>query len=321
MKPLVGELRKLLRPLMMWALIATAVGTAAMTSLYLSGAQRQYQIGLSNLDFALHPPADFCAAEHVAVGNRCEARKVAQLEEARAFLDEISEMYPLAGVMESPLGAAGVGAGFAASLLGFLALAALAGGHVAGEWSGQTIKRIVARDPRRVRLLAAKFASLWVAGVALILAGWLGLLVLGPVFRRVYKVPPAPPGFSAWNYSSSSVARALAVMAIFAALGLLVAVLTRNPLGTFGIMFGFCFLSFALAVDRATVLFSPAFWIGDWMRIVPNNMADHLWVERFPMAGAPVHLSSVMGVTVLFAFALACLAASAGIIRSRDIGG
>ena len=46
-----------------------------------------------------------------------------------------------------------------ASLPGALALALLAGAHIGGEWSGRTMKNLLAQQGRRWRVLAAKLGA------------------------------------------------------------------------------------------------------------------------------------------------------------------
>ena len=121
-----------------------------------------------------------------------------------------------------------------ASLPGALALALLAGAHVGGEWSGRTMKNLLTQHGRRWRVLAAKLVSLWLAGVGLIAACWAGA-GRGRAGRSAsldHLPAPHESLHHALSLAGSQVARALLVLAVFAAIGLLAAVLTRDTIGT-----------------------------------------------------------------------------------------
>jgi DNA-binding CsgD family transcriptional regulator len=133
----------------------------------------------------------------------------------------------------SPVAAGAEAAGLLASLPGALAIALLAGGHIGGEWSGRTMKNLLTQPGRRWPVLAAKLASLWLAGAAVLAACWLALAATGPVLSQLDHLPaPHQPLSQAVSLAASQVGRALLVLAVFAAIGLLGATLTRNTIGT-----------------------------------------------------------------------------------------
>src|SRR6266536_1431927 len=248
------ELVKLARPLAVWSAWATFGVGVVLASIYQASATGQYQIAVDTLRQFAHPTstAEVCRFLSVPVGPACEQARQEQVGSARQLIGDTRQWYRLAAAVQDPLGAAGVAAGLVSSLAGVLVLAGMAGGHVGGEWSLGTVKVLLAGDPGRVRFVLGKFWTLWLGGTGLLVVGWLGLLAAGPLFRRWYAVPPPPAGFSMWGYAGGQVARALLVLGAVAALGTLAGVLTRNPLGTFGLLAGFAFASMAASVWPAT---------------------------------------------------------------------
>jgi len=124
----------------------------------------------------------FCVL--LAVGGSSNARQEARGGRAEA---EVAAAHTAAQL--DPLAAGAEAAGLMASLPGALALALLAGGHVGGEWSQRTLKNLLTQHGRRWQVLAAKLASLWLAGVGLVAACWAALAVAGPILVRVNHLP------------------------------------------------------------------------------------------------------------------------------------
>ena len=117
-----------------------------------------------------------------------------------------------------------------ASLPGTL-IALLAGGHVGGEWSGRTLKNLLAQHGRRSEVLAAKFLSLWLAGIGLIAVCW--ARSQSPARSSPARMAsPTRRSTPTHKMGSFTVHSSLFVLAAFAAIGLLAAVLTRNTIGT-----------------------------------------------------------------------------------------
>src|ERR1700720_2769312 len=174
---LAAELRKLIRPLVG----GTGLAIIGFCLLITWG-------GANNAHGALASPRipDVCAR---AVTAQCQQVVAHAHAAARA-----------AGAATSLLAQPGqvghVAAGMLASLPGLLLIALVAGGHWGGEWGSRTIRSLLAREGRRSRVLAAKFLTVWAAGLATMLACWLVLAVVGPVAAAASGLPD--PGTSLW---------------------------------------------------------------------------------------------------------------------------
>ena len=225
----------------------------------------------------------------------------------------------------SPAAAGAEAAGLLASLPGALAIALLAGGHLGGEWSGRTMKNLLTQQGRRWAVLAAKLASLWLAGVALLAACWLALAAAGPVLSRLEHLPGAhQPVSQALSLALSQLGRALLVLAMFAAIGMLSAALTRNTIGTMATTAG-VFIGMLLAASWPGVgRWSPATWVQSWMRFPAGlssvtSLPTNFW-SRFISAsgGAPGQLAGLAGLLVLLAV---CLAVTVRIFSRADVSG
>jgi ABC-type transport system involved in multi-copper enzyme maturation permease subunit len=240
-----------------------------------------------------------------------------------ALLGQASSLKSSAGVpvphglvFTSPTGIGRVAAGLMASLPGLFALLVLGGGHVAGEWSGRTLKSVLLQDGRRWRWLGGKIASLWVVGVALELALWAALALWTFALRRWW--PPAGHlGLTqGLHVALPDIARSLLVLALFAALATLAAVLTRSMLGT--VLGGTFVLGGSMALSNiAFTRELPSYWVTGWMRFhaVGTGAPYALWNDTFP-AGIP-YPSLAVGIVGVVGLLVACVAI-AGIRFARS---
>jgi ABC-type transport system involved in multi-copper enzyme maturation permease subunit len=119
-----------------------------------------------------------------------------------------------------------------ASLVGAVVMLFLAGAHVAGEWSGRTLKTVLTAESRRWRILFAKAASLWIAGVTTLAAMWLLLAGFSFFLVRAWQLPGRPGAAAALRFAGPDLLRAIFVLGTFAILGLCAAIVTRSMLGT-----------------------------------------------------------------------------------------
>jgi ABC-type transport system involved in multi-copper enzyme maturation permease subunit len=225
----------------------------------------------------------------------------------------------------SPVAAGAEAAGLLASLPGALAIALLAGGHIGGEWSGRTMKNLLTQHGRRWPVLAAKLASLWLAGAAVLAACWLALAAAGPVLSQLDHLPaPHQPLSQAVSLAASQVGRALLVLAVFAAIGLLGATLTRNTIGTMVAATGI-FIAMLLAASWPGLgRWSPATWVQSWMRF-PAGLGSvtflptNFWSRFISASGTgPGPLSGLAGLLALLA---ACLAVTGWVFSRTDVTG
>src|SRR5215470_8327498 len=308
MRLLRAELAKLARPL--------SLGVAAAAALFclLLAAGGSHNAVLDAQGAPRHLPS--CAAEQVPAGPQCARWQAA----ARVRLRQIqAEPAQVAGQL-APAEAAGL----IASLPGALAMALLAGAHIGGEWSGRTMKSLLTQHGRRWQVLVAKLVSLWLAGVGLIAACWAALALAGPVLARLNHLPgPDQTVAHGFSLSGSQVARALLVLAVFAVIGLLAAVLTRGAVGTIAATAGAILAMLAVAALPGAGRWTPATWVASWMGF-PAGLGSvtalpaNFW-SRFIGTGAPP--GQVAGFAELAGLVLAGLAAAERIFRRADISG
>jgi ABC-type transport system involved in multi-copper enzyme maturation permease subunit len=296
---LAAELRKLVRPLV-WGTMAAAAGFCvllawgATSNAAASAAEPRVPSVCQQLQA---PPA--CQAEVAGAnsGARAEARATSRLERP---------------------GAVGqVAAGMLASLPGVFVLALLAGGHWGGEWSGRTVRTLFAREGRRGRVLAAKWASLWLAGVAIMAACWAALAVAGPLLAAAYGLPPA--GVPLWHGFGASIAvagHALVVLAFFSAAGVAAGTVARAQLGTTAVTAGVLVVTLILAGLSTIGRWSPAAFVQGWMRFRFSGdfLPTNFWA-RFVGKGGDVTMPFTEPAAL--AGLVLCLAVAAVIARRR----
>jgi ABC-type transport system involved in multi-copper enzyme maturation permease subunit len=307
-----AELRKLGRPLT-WGV----AGAAAVFCVLLATG------GAHNAALEARVPAGHvptCSELGIPAGPRCvqaQARERARLNQASAGPAQVATQL-------NPLAAGAEAAGLMASLPGALALALLAGAHIGGEWSGRTMKNLLTQEGRRWRVLGAKLVSLWLAGVALIAVCWAALAAAGPVLVHVDHLPAShEPAAHALSLASSQVARALLVLAAFAAIGLLAAVVTRGTIGTTAATAGAIIAMLVAASLPGTGRWTPATWVQDWMGFPAGqasitSLPTNFWSRFIGATAAPGRLLGLLGLAGLLA---ACCAAATALFRRQDISG
>ena len=309
MRLLHAELIKLGRPLT-WGVTAAAALFCVL--LAVGGA---HNAALEGGAPAGHIPS--CAELGIPAGPRCARAEALE----RARVNQASAEPAQVAAQLNPLAAGAEAAGLMASLPGALALALLAGAHIGGEWSGRTMKNLLAQQGRRWRVLAAKLVSLWLAGIGLIAVCWAALAAAGPVLVRADHLPAAHESAAhALSLSGSQAARALLVLAAFAVIGLLAAVVTRGTIGTTAAT---AVAIIAMAALPAAGRWTPATWVQAWMgfpagQASVTSLPTNFWSRFISTGGAPGHVAGLVGVAGLLA---ACLAAAAALFRRQDIGG
>ena len=312
MRLLRAELAKLARPL--------TFGVAAAAALFcvVLAAGGTHNAALGAQGAPRHLPS--CAAEQVPAGPACARWQAG----ARAGLRQTeAEPAQVAGQL-APAAAGAEAAGLIASLPGALAMALLAGAHAGGEWSGRTIKSLLVQHGRRRQVLAAKVVSLWLAGLGLIAVCWAALALAGLVLARAGHLPaPHQPLTRQLGLAGDQVARALLVLALFAVIGLLAAVVTRGTIGTVAAAAGTVIAMLAAAALPGAAAWTPATWVASWMRfpaglgsvtVLPGNF----W-SRFLGSGAPP--GQAAGFAGLACLVAAGLAVAERIFSHADISG
>ncbi len=312
MRLLHAELIKLGRPLT-WGVAAAAALFCVL--LAVGGA---HNAALEGGAPAGHIPS--CAELGIPAGPRCARAEALE----RARVNQASAEPAQVAAQLNPLAAGAEAAGLMASLPGALALALLAGAHIGGEWSGRTMKNLLAQQGRRWRVLAAKLVSLWLAGIGLIAVCWVALAAAGPVLVRVDHLPATHESAAhALSLAGSQAARALLVLAAFAGIGLLAAVATRGTIGTTAATAGAVIAMLIATSLPALGRWTPATWVQAWMgfpagQASVTSLPTNFWSRFISAGGAPGHVAGLVGVAGLLAV---CLAAAAALFRGQDIGG
>jgi len=306
MRLLRAELTKLCRPLLLWVAVGFVVATCLFAwegTVSASQAYAALRTGGST------PPV--CAP----TDDRCRATRQA-LVQAQSPEGRAEALADLRGALpaEHPVGIGLLAAGMLASAPGMLALLLLAAGHVGGEWSGHTIKQVLTQEVRRWRVLGAKAASLWLAGVALLAACWAVLAPVSVWLAHAYPLPgPTPRLGDAAGLAGSQAARSLLVLAAFVALAVLAAVLTRGTLGTVLLGLFVLMASFEVANHARLTRGTLVYWVSGWMGFEQRSsyVLFDLWNDHFP--GRPAsHLAGLAGLAgvllVAGTVALVCFA-------------
>jgi ABC-type transport system involved in multi-copper enzyme maturation permease subunit len=318
MRLLRAELRKLNRPLLFGVAAASAL-FCVLLAVGGSSNARPETIGgegrvVRSCEAMALPPGPSCSGAQAIQRARLDQLKV---EETTAAAHTAAQLDPTAAGAEA--------AGLMASLPGALALALLAGGHVGGEWSGRTLKNLLTQHGRRRHVLAAKLASLWLAGVGLVVACWAALAVAGPILVRVYHLPDPHQSFTeAARWAGSQFARSLLVLAVFAVVGLLAAVLTRGTIGTTATTAGAFVMMLVVATVPSSGTWTPATWVQGWMGFPVGqrsitDLPSNFW-SRFIHAGGspPSHLLGLWGLVATLA---ACWALALLTFQRSDVTG
>src|SRR5215475_3096347 len=211
-----AEFRKLSRPLI-WSSALTIVAFCVLIAWGASNNARGALASPQIPDVCDHQATLQC--QHVIAHSRATARAAAAATSALAQPGEVGH----------------VAAGMLASLPGLMLIALVAGGHWGGEWGKRTIRQLLSRQGRRGLVLAAKWLTIWSAGVATMLGCWVVLALAGPLIAAAAGLPATHAGLWAGLASSAvAVGRAAAVLALFAAVGTAAGAIGRGQLAGLG---------------------------------------------------------------------------------------
>jgi ABC-type transport system involved in multi-copper enzyme maturation permease subunit len=291
--PLAAELRKLVRPLV-WG---TALAIVAFCLLLTWGAANNARAGLAS----------------PRIPDVCDQAVTAQCRVVVAHAHATARAAAAATAQLAQPGEVGhVAAGMLASLPGLLLIAMIAGGHWGGEWGSRTIRQLLCREGRRGRVLAAKWLSIWIAGVLTLLACSLVLAAAAPVIAAGAGLPAAHAGLWAGLVSSLSAAgRAVVVLGLFAAVGTAAGTVGRGQLATTALTAGPMLLALLVAGIAGLGRLSPATFVQAWMAFGPAGYLPTNFWSRF--AGAGPSLGALAGLAGI----LVTIAVAAGIARWR----
>ncbi|MFB6958913.1 hypothetical protein ACFCYB_18225 [Streptomyces sp. NPDC056309] len=317
MRLLSAELAKLKRPLSWAVLVAAAVFSVLLA---VSGASNA-RAGLGEAD----QPVASCAQLRLPPGPACDRAQHMQRQRIDAARSDLVAAATHTAAQLDPVAAGAEAAGLMASLPGALAIALLAGGHIGGEWSGRTLKNLLTQRGHRWQVLAAKLASLWIAGAGSVVACWVALAICGPIIRRVDHLPDPHQSLGhAASWAASQAGRSLLVLAAFAAIGVLAGLITRGSIGTTAAT-----TVTVLAMLIATVLpglgkWTPATWVQGWMGFAAGqasitSLPDNYWSRFLSSTGSPPsHAYGLVGVCALVAV---CALVSVRLFTKMDVTG
>jgi ABC-type transport system involved in multi-copper enzyme maturation permease subunit len=198
-----------------------------------------------------------------------------------------------------------VAAGMLASLPGLMIIALVAGGHWGGEWGQRTIRQLLSRQGRRGLVLAAKWLTIWAAGVATMLICWAVLALAGPLIAAGAGLPAAHSGLWAGLGSSAAAAgRAGLVLGLFSAVATTAGTIARSQLATTAITAGVFLLALLLAGIASIGRLSPASFIQAWMNFPANGYLPTNFWSRFAGSGHQAgQLAGLLGMTITAAAA------------------
>jgi ABC-type transport system involved in multi-copper enzyme maturation permease subunit len=229
---------------------------------------------------------------------------------------------------QRPLGSLGIALGLVCSIVGAFALVVLASGHVAGEWTGLTIKEALIADRRRGMTILAKMASLFAFGVWLVVCSWIAVMLWGLVSKGLH---PALAGIAtnsaSYDWAIRMTWKAPVAILFFAALAVFLSILIRNNIGT--VLAGIALIVGVniLGVFVMFARYTPASWLAAWMDFRPQNLnsANHyLWMSKLSDAldagGRAVqpHWTFNANAFALGVLIVAIIAAAVIVMRRRD---
>ncbi len=317
MRLLRAELTKLHRPLSWTVLVTMAVFCVVLAV----GGASNANAGLGEAD----QPVASCAPLRLPAGPGCAQAQRMQRGQIDAARSRLVAAATHTAAQLDPVAAGAEAAGLMASLPGAVAIALLAGGHVGGEWSGRTLKNLLTQRGHRWQVLAAKLASLWIAGAGLVVACWAALAICGPIIRRVNHLPDPHQSLGhAASWAGSQAGRSLLVLAAFAAIGLLAGLITRGSIGTMAAT-----IVTVLAMLIATVLpglgkWTPATWVQGWMGFAAGqasitSLPDNYWSRFLSSNGTPP--GHVFGLAGVCALVVVCVLVSVRLFTRTDVTG
>ena len=283
---LAAELRKLIRPLV-WGTSLAVIGFCLLITWG----------GANNARGGLASPRvpDVCAR---AVTAQCRQVIAHAHAAARSAASATS-------LLAQPGEVGHVAAGMLASVPGLLLIAVVAGGHWGGEWGSRTIRQLLARESRRTRVLAAKWLTIWAAGVATMACCWLALAAAAPVITAAVGLPAAHA--SAWaglGSSASAAGRAVIVLGLFAAVGTAAGAIGRGQLATTAITAGSMLLALLVAGIASIGRLSPASFVQAWMSFDSGGYLPTNFWSRFVSGGTqPGELAGLGGIVLTSAVA------------------
>jgi hypothetical protein len=308
---LLADFRKTRRPLFLWLSLGMLVLSAFLTVYTqlpaagsLSGSKMELQYFLK-----LQAAGDYSSP---VLNNKDEL--AAAISAQRDTVAQNQNETRLAGSTQHPLGALGLAVGFTASMVGAFIVLLAAAGHVAGEWSGKTIKEILVAEGRRGRLIWVKVVSLFLFGLWLLVCSYIGIALWGLVTRRWIHIDRVASTAEVRAWIFPMLWRAPLVILLFAFAAVALSLVFRHRIAT--ILAGAVLLIASNFFAYHSVLvtkYSPAGWVASFMGFKQREFLIYkLW------ANAPEGVSASIGAIGVCVLLVAFLALAVVFMRKRD---
>lgn len=193
---------------------------------------------------------------------------------------------------------------------------------IGSEYGWDTLKTLFTQGPDRLRLLAAKLIALGVALLSFVLA----LFAAGAITSYVIaQIEGAPGEWPSLSLLVRTIAAGWLILAVWAALGVLLGVLTRGTSLAIGIG-----ILYALVIEWLVSVFADLVGVLEplnevFLRANAYAIADALRasVEPFESSGPAVpggpFIGSAQALVVLGAYIVGFLLLSAVVLRRRDV--
>ena len=166
-------------------------------------------------------------------------------------------------------------------------------------------------------MLAAKWLTIWAAGVAALVCCWLVLAVAAPLIVAGSGLPAAhAPMWAGLGSSASAAGRAVIVLGLFAAVGTAAGTIARGQLATTAITAGSMLLALLVAGIASIGRLSPASFVQAWMNFDDADYLPTNFWSRFVSGGPhPGELVGLLGIVLTSAVAvvIACWRFSADV--------
>lgn len=219
-----------------------------------------------------------------------------------ALLYQYEQTQNAAHFEQNPLGVGALAGAVLTSMLGFLLVMLLSAGHIGGEWTNRTIRTVLTGQPSRLRAIAVKAASVWLASLTLLVVVWLELIGFAWYYHANQPIPvtagaPVIPTIG----GVVVVGKAALVLAVYALVGTSLAVISRGVLGSLisGLSAGFGFLTFGYYVHNLSWL-SFTRWVTAYMGSASPRMigTNAYWVTGAQFGVKPV-MDGLVGLLVV----------------------
>lgn len=330
MRVFLADLGKLRRPLTLWLTLVTVAVSILIAAQGHSDASRSRQSAVRSIaeaEEAVARLSDPTIWGETLAGDPEEHREALEqmVQVQREMLEQTIQETSLSVATQGSLGALGIALGLVCSAVGAFVILVAASAHVAGEWTGMTIKETLIADRRRGMTIVAKSVSMFLLGIWLLVWSWIGAALWGLVSKQIYSLDASASTAEVFDWIGPMLWKAPLAILFFAGLAVALSVAVRNSVGA---LFGGAVVIGGLIIMmrfQSAARFSPAAWLASWMDFQPRpSLFDHLWPN---MLADQVYTEQVIEVPhwswgtnslALAALTAALILAAILIMRRRD---